>query len=280
MSARGPAKPKFCSGCHRSFTFSGYESHLKQTTKPACVAVRHAAGSTHAQPSRPSPIGDSPPSTPSSLKDGADPDEDEDPNATSQPVAFEGDYFGTYSADDFNDFDDFDGDNEESILDDEEQRNQEALEEEEDAEVDAANLEDETGWEPHPPQQPASEPADHHQDNDVFMLDGFGGPDRAAQSRAHQHLCSNTFVVPFPGNRAGAPIDRPRERSAYEKYQAHIDSVNTNPYAPFVSAMDWKFARWAKQRGPGSTAVSELLEIDNVSDSYYTRPASLTIIVN
>ncbi|EIW53615.1 uncharacterized protein TRAVEDRAFT_133656 [Trametes versicolor FP-101664 SS1] len=116
------------------------------------------------------------------------------------------------------------------------------------------------------------------------MPDDHSGPDRAAQSRAHQHLRSKTSVVPFPGNRAGAPIGRPRERSAYEKYQAHIDSVNANPYAPFISAIDWKFARWAKQRGPGSTAVSELLDIENIPEllglSYKNSRELNTIIDN
>ncbi|KAI0087258.1 hypothetical protein BDY19DRAFT_893576, partial [Irpex rosettiformis] len=34
-----------------------------------------------------------------------------------------------------------------------------------------------------------------------------------------------------------------------------------NPYAPFVSQIDWKVARWAKLRGQGSTAMTELLSI-------------------
>ncbi|KAI0826680.1 hypothetical protein BC628DRAFT_1419162 [Trametes gibbosa] len=240
MSARGPEKPKFCTGCHKSYTFSGYESHLQQTTKSACVAIRLAEASRHLQSPSLSPAGGSPPSTSSPSIHGADSDKDEDV----QPVAFEGDYYGSYSADDFDDFDEYDGDSEEASKNEEEQR-QEALEEDDDAEADAANLEDETGWEPCAPQQPVSESADYHpgQDDNAPMPDGRGGPDRAAQSRAHQHLRSKMFAVPFPGNHAGSPIDRPRERSAYETYQAHIDSVNANPYAPFISAMDWKFAR-------------------------------------
>ncbi|KAJ4471753.1 hypothetical protein C8J55DRAFT_375236, partial [Lentinula edodes] len=37
-----------------------------------------------------------------------------------------------------------------------------------------------------------------------------------------------------------------------------------NPWAPFQSRIDWEVARWAKMRGPSSTAFSELLEIDGV----------------
>ncbi|KAI9430686.1 hypothetical protein BJY52DRAFT_1090380, partial [Lactarius psammicola] len=35
-------------------------------------------------------------------------------------------------------------------------------------------------------------------------------------------------------------------------------------WSPFQSQCDWEFAQWAKQRGPTSSAVSELLAIDGV----------------
>ncbi|RDX49827.1 hypothetical protein OH76DRAFT_1350331 [Lentinus brumalis] len=35
-------------------------------------------------------------------------------------------------------------------------------------------------------------------------------------------------------------------------------------YHPFASKLDWQVARWAKMRGPGSTVVTELLEIDEL----------------
>ncbi|KAH9069502.1 hypothetical protein EDB83DRAFT_2184842, partial [Lactarius deliciosus] len=36
---------------------------------------------------------------------------------------------------------------------------------------------------------------------------------------------------------------------------------------PFQSQRDWDFARWAKTRGPSSTAVTELLTIDGVVEN-------------
>ncbi|KAH9856108.1 hypothetical protein C2E23DRAFT_866199 [Lenzites betulinus] len=233
-SSRKPAKPKFCPGCRKHFTITGYDSHLNQTRQPACVAPA---------------------------------------------VPFEGDYYGTYLDDDFDDFDEYGTDpgkdGLEELLDDsdEEQRQRDSFEDEDDDNDDAANYEAEHGWEPpapptHPlagegssgthaavadPQEPAeNDLPDHHI------------PDRSQQSRANEHLRTKTFKVPFPGIRAGAAINTPRERSAYEKYQSHIDSVIANPYAPFVSRMDWEVARWAKRRGPGSTAVSDLLQIDGL----------------
>lgn len=39
----------------------------------------------------------------------------------------------------------------------------------------------------------------------------------------------------------------------------------TNPYAPFQSKLEWEVARWAKLRGPSSTAFTELMAIEGVS---------------
>ncbi|THU75106.1 hypothetical protein K435DRAFT_591247, partial [Dendrothele bispora CBS 962.96] len=38
-------------------------------------------------------------------------------------------------------------------------------------------------------------------------------------------------------------------------------------WAPFNSRMDWEVARWAKLRGTGSTAFSDLLDIEGVQES-------------
>ncbi|KAI0337593.1 hypothetical protein BDW22DRAFT_1314079, partial [Trametopsis cervina] len=39
-----------------------------------------------------------------------------------------------------------------------------------------------------------------------------------------------------------------------------------NPYSPFASKLEWELARWAKLRGVGQTAFSELLGIDGIRD--------------
>ncbi|KAI0634746.1 hypothetical protein C8Q77DRAFT_1253414 [Trametes polyzona] len=215
-------KPKFCQGCRKPFTVSGYRSHLKQTRKPACIA------------------------------------------------AFEGDYFGVYSGDDFEDFDEALTDSLDSgeTEDERRERERERLEEEDDDERGASDLEAETGWEPPPRAGPPadSQHAGHgpNTDNDTVEQ---GVHEGAAPRRlhAHDHLHTRTFPIQFPSMLAGAPIDRPRERSAYETYQKYIDEANVNPYAPFTSRLDWEVARWAKMRGPGSTAVSELLQIEGLA---------------
>ncbi|KAI0323179.1 hypothetical protein GY45DRAFT_1236956, partial [Cubamyces sp. BRFM 1775] len=54
-------------------------------------------------------------------------------------------------------------------------------------------------------------------------------------------------------------------------------------YAPFVSEIDWEFARWAKMRGPGSTAVTELLKIRGLVSRLglsYSTSDQLNVIID
>ncbi|KAI0351066.1 hypothetical protein OH77DRAFT_1411790, partial [Trametes cingulata] len=85
--------------------------------------------------------------------------------------------------------------------------------------------------------------------------------DRAARQEAEGGLRGGTHTVSYPDERAGAPVDFFRFASAYEVYAQELHAHGDNPYAPFASRIDWLFARWAKMRGPGSTAVTELLQI-------------------
>ena len=48
-----------------------------------------------------------------------------------------------------------------------------------------------------------------------------------------------------------------------EAYTQMIGDVD-NPFAPFSSKMEWELARWAKLRGPSSTAFTELVKIEGV----------------
>jgi hypothetical protein len=49
----------------------------------------------------------------------------------------------------------------------------------------------------------------------------------------------------------------------------HFHSNPNNLYALFASKLDWEIARWAKLRGPGSNAMSELLKVEGVSKNYF-----------
>ncbi|KAI0753003.1 hypothetical protein C8Q80DRAFT_1217332 [Daedaleopsis nitida] len=73
-----------------------------------------------------------------------------------------------------------------------------------------------------------------------------------------------TWEAQPPALHAGAPIDPECHPTVYKQYQSSVDASGTNPYAPFKSRIDWELAKWAKMRGPGSTAVTELLQIEDL----------------
>lgn len=78
-------------------------------------------------------------------------------------------------------------------------------------------------------------------------------------------------IEPFPGSYAGKSIQARGSEPTYVNYidqlkasESELESEAENLWAPFNSKLDWEIARWAKLRGPGSTAVSDLLSIDGV----------------
>ena len=74
----------------------------------------------------------------------------------------------------------------------------------------------------------------------------------------------NVVVKCFPHGRPGAPVTSiPQGSSIYESTQ---DRLGESLWAPFHSECDWEIARWAKMRGPTSTAMTELLAIPGVCD--------------
>lgn len=61
----------------------------------------------------------------------------------------------------------------------------------------------------------------------------------------------------FPNEHAGAPVDGYEDdHTERSHYAQSIDPHNHSTYAPFKSRLDWEIARWAKLRGPSSTAIS------------------------
>ncbi|KAJ7204055.1 hypothetical protein GGX14DRAFT_398364 [Mycena pura] len=101
---------------------------------------------------------------------------------------------------------------------------------------------------------------------------GAGGPytqpepnvpareDRAAgEEQVHQQ----PIIVQFTDGDAGAPLRQ--GEPGYERYKADLgDSANF--WSPFTSKLDWEVSQWAKLQGPGSTAFTDLLKIDGVTE--------------
>ncbi|KAI9439656.1 hypothetical protein H4582DRAFT_2110965 [Lactarius indigo] len=73
-------------------------------------------------------------------------------------------------------------------------------------------------------------------------------------------------VTRYPGGNAGVAHSK-KNMTENQKYEAKVGDVSqSNPYAPFASSLDWQIAKWAKLRGPSSTAFTEMMAIDGVQE--------------
>ncbi|KAJ7737437.1 hypothetical protein DFH07DRAFT_752997 [Mycena maculata] len=240
----------FCPGCKTECRGQkGLSVHLKSTSNPPCVAIFRAAEGH---------VGN----TPFSLVPEAAQEQPQDYGLPSGQTDFTGDYFGEdYTAGDFPG----DSDDEESDHDSDDDPVGE--------EHEAANQADlEGGYEA--PRAPFAHHADDMQDHPMPGPAPDAAPASAAPTREARKVAEDRFhhkpiIEKFPGDRAGRPISSPAQKQNSEQRYGSVldDSSEGNPYAPFNSKMDWELARWAKLRGAGSTAFTDLLHIEGVCDS-------------
>ncbi|KIJ15199.1 hypothetical protein PAXINDRAFT_77646, partial [Paxillus involutus ATCC 200175] len=159
---------------------------------------------------------------------------------------------------------------------DPDEEDQDGEEQDEELEAEGEQVELEGGWEP-----PVT---DFHADEDVDAVNNLADDEGEAlaaadatpqdvRHNAEAPLQKGPYVAHFPIPSAGQPIQvvddqAGRTWSQYEDYlkEFKTDHVMGNVFAPFTSDLDWKFARWAKLHGPGSTTVSDLLAIDGVPE--------------
>jgi hypothetical protein len=208
---------------------------------------------------------------------------DDDSDDLAPPVPFAGDAFGSaedYAEENFGQYaeDDMEGVEAEPEVDEEE------------IEAAAAAAELEAGWEPFreggatvavaEPEEPTGIPS-----RPVSPEEPRGDTEdeehtSQARQAAEERLESDPFVVRYssryPQSRCGA-IKKSRQ-TIDEQYSSAVNKA-TNPWAPFASEVDWKVARWAKLRGAGSTAFSDLLAIDGVSPSNLLQLLTVTDLV-
>ncbi|THU76369.1 hypothetical protein K435DRAFT_704958 [Dendrothele bispora CBS 962.96] len=90
-------------------------------------------------------------------------------------------------------------------------------------------------------------------------------------------------VQNYPDPRAGTPLSvQTTSASDYHHYEQDLGK-KSSIWAPFQSEIDWRIARWAKLRGPSSTAFSELLAIDGVAEKLglsYSNTNELNLIID
>ncbi|KAJ7501282.1 hypothetical protein B0H11DRAFT_2373354 [Mycena galericulata] len=88
-------------------------------------------------------------------------------------------------------------------------------------------------------------------------------PARENRASGEEQVRQQPIIVQFTDGDAGAPLRR--GEAGYERYKAGSGDP-TNIWAPFTSKLEWELARWAKLRGPGSTAFTDLLKISGVTE--------------
>lgn len=243
-----------CEGCGRTFTSVGYGMHLSQTDNPQCSRIYQEY------------LAYEPYSSDSNSKS-----DDEAP-----PVPFEGDFFGTAQ--------DYTEDNFGMVLDDEDAAMQVEGQDEMDWEEgggaeheestdnedeDGFAQEYEVGWEPPVSNADLGSESEDDQRDDPTVGEESNNDGRTREEEredADGNLQSHPTIVEFPSPHAGAPIHADSTTdSTYALYGKSVPYSEENVYAPFASKREWEIGRWAKLRGPGSTALSELLKIDGVS---------------
>lgn len=239
-----------CPGCKTWFAIGRYSSHLRQTKNRDCVAIREADEA----------FGDF---------NVLDAEEAADDNEVRR---FEGDALGEYGDADFEaaggqNLDEIVVGKEEDIGKDEDAG--EWVDSEDDEEEwglglgddeDAENALQEEGWEPPLPE-----------DDERMEEDEDAEEERGGEGEGHDDLeprdapvvdrGARPFITRYPDPRAGAP-SADRRRSGWQDYQSQLENGG-----PWISKLDWEFARWAQLRGPSATALTELLKIDGVTIS-------------
>ena len=100
---------------------------------------------------------------------------------------------------------------------------------------------------------------------DPDAVDSLHGADLHAPTetpdQSHLGEDGTPFVERFPSGLAGAPISNAGQ---FMPGLPQNGLSTDNIWSPFQTQCDWDFAQWAKNRGPSSTAVTELLAMEGV----------------
>ncbi|THH28685.1 hypothetical protein EUX98_g5504 [Antrodiella citrinella] len=89
-------------------------------------------------------------------------------------------------------------------------------------------------------------------------------PNPQGRQHVEDALRQDIYVKQYPSQLAGKPT-----RQADGPFASYGTNMVNNPYAPFPSEREWLIARWAKLRGPSSTALDELLKLDGVAEDLH-----------
>lgn len=264
-----PEPQLICRGCFNPFGRAALSRHIAQTSNPSC-RFQHEDPAVLDYFAR---------------RTGTEIDSDEesaeDDEGAPSARRFEGDYFGAnYTAADFG-LDDEGGDQEwaegDMAMDEDEDDEPEPgpnvlFDSDSDSEESSlgCNEDDDAGWEaPSASELPGSS---NHGDDELAAEDAATEvPSPSDRARIEAAIRQRIHITRFPSSRAGCPIPfapgsaGPTSYRGYEGQLRNTYADGDNVYAPFTSRIEWEIAHWAKLRGRGSTAVSDLLSIEGVS---------------
>ncbi|KAJ3817089.1 hypothetical protein F5880DRAFT_1632127 [Lentinula raphanica] len=143
-------------------------------------------------------------------------------------------------------------------------------------------------WEPPPLEDFAHSPSPRSPSPQLIFPEGYFDealqlPTPRVPSVPQSTGMRKPYIQQYPDPRAGAPVERQgaivNENS---KYLQNLEA-GANPWAPFGSQVEWEIARWAKLRGPSSTALTELLSINGVCENLdlsYSNADQLNAIID
>ncbi|KAH6866130.1 hypothetical protein BKA70DRAFT_1134642 [Coprinopsis sp. MPI-PUGE-AT-0042] len=235
-----------CDACHKGgLSYTGYWSHLQQSKRPECRALHLALQEASLD-----------------REAALDSDSESSSSSDSDVESFMGDFFGSpmdYMEDSFGQ-DHFD-DEESSENDDDEEA------------VRLDNLDQENGWEPQRPSCTYDLDLDPESEED----DAAVTLDPPPSASPHVKVAYSSV---YPNQCAGKPTSQTLDTDTLYR-NALADKQG--PFYPFASQRDWEVAKWAKLRGPGSTAFSELLKIGGVHEALglsYKTTAELNKIID
>ncbi|KAF7324034.1 hypothetical protein MKEN_00625500 [Mycena kentingensis (nom. inval.)] len=184
---------------------------------------------------------------------------------------FAGDYFGdNYEAGDFGWDTEEEGDEEEAVS--------RAMEDEDEEIVEQVNAALERDY-PEPP-RPALPGAQSHNPPEQSPPTP---PRPSARKEVEDRFHRAPIVDRYPSAVAGQPIPGKHGETSDEIYRASLGNATDNPYTPFHHRIDWEVGHWAKTRGSGSTAFTDLLKIEGLRDKLglsYGSAAELNAIID
>lgn len=255
-----------CPGCGIRYSHGGLALHLVQTTNPLCRAM-HRRDESYL-PSAGSSLD---PEHPERSESESESESLLGPQTLPPQASFQGDIFGdNYEDGDFpGPWSDSDDGPPPPLLPN--------SPDEPDVGSDDAGVESDAEWEP-PSNAPPRESSDDEMGDEHGRLLSL-----EERQTAHDTLWVKPVIEKFPGPRAGEVVSV-STLPGYESYDEELATGTTarNPYHPFKSKIDWDFAKWAKLRGPGSTATTELLNIEGVSavSTHYSKFNYLTYFLD